>query len=339
MSESLGWSSLLLLPEGIPTPVVFLIAMVLFVAVILFPLSFLFSFAERKLVADLQARVGPNRAGAHGLLQAPADLLKELARTAPQRPTRRKSFWQGVFVIALYSSLGALPLGADLIAVDSEISALLPLLSFSVAVLAMTLTGLESHRYEEMLASLRQGYQHWSALIPALVSVLAVGIVAESLDWRRIGEAQSAGLITALVFQQPLLLFAFGSFQLSGMILLGVPPFQAARTGRALQDAQGIGAFHEFYAFFAWCILSAALFLGGWEFLGLSEPGPVRSAIGIASVLFKAGVLFLGSKVVARALPQLRQDQMTDFAWKVLSPLAIGTLVLCALMKTIGGAA
>ncbi len=70
------------------------------------------SFLERKLGADLQARVGPNRTGSVGMLQPLADLLKLLQKESRERRTFGERIWFGVHTMALYSTVAVLPLGS-----------------------------------------------------------------------------------------------------------------------------------------------------------------------------------------------------------------------------------
>src|SRR5690606_20770513 len=79
---------------------------------------------------------------------------------------------------------------------------------------------------------------------------------------------------------------------------------------------------NEFYALFAWCLFASVLFLGGADRPQGLEPGFILSVIELVSLTTKASIILLAVRVVAKALPQIRQDQMTEFCWRVLSPIA-----------------
>ena len=83
----------------------------------------------------------------------------------------------------------------------------------------------------------------------------------------------------------------------------------------------------KFYSLFAWCVLATALFLGGQKSRDSSEITFIWAAYQLFLTLLKASIIFLLLRVVARALPQLRQDQMTEFCWRVLTPVAIAMLI------------
>ena len=121
-----AWAELLSLSPVIPPWAVAVIAITFLHGAVIVPSAVVFNYLDRKITADLQARVGMNRAGPHGIGQFMADLLKLLekgisrGRGAPGLP------WFSVHTMALYSTVAALPLGGGLILLDTDMSALIP---------------------------------------------------------------------------------------------------------------------------------------------------------------------------------------------------------------------
>ena len=85
------------------------------------PCGAILSYLDRKLSADLQARVGPNQAGPIGMLQPVADFFKLLQKETPEGFHWTERVWFSVYTMALYSTLAVLPLGSLALLVDTEI--------------------------------------------------------------------------------------------------------------------------------------------------------------------------------------------------------------------------
>jgi NADH-quinone oxidoreductase subunit H len=122
---------------------------------------------------------------------------------------------------------------------------------------------------------------------------------------------------------------AFCVFLLAGLVAFQLPPFHALDRGVRHRSGTRLGLFglNQFYLTFTWCLLAAGLFLGGQAAREASDISFISAAIQLLSSLFKASALYLVLRVVARALPQLRQDQMTELCWRILTPVAALCLV------------
>jgi NADH:ubiquinone oxidoreductase subunit H len=112
-------------------------------------------------------------------------------------------------------------------------------------------------------------------------------------------------------------------------VALQLPPFHSI--DRGLRHRKGeqlaLDELNDFFALFTWCLFSSILFLGGPEHPRGMEPSFFLSCIELFSLVVKASIILVVIRVVSRALPQIRQDQMTDFCWKVLSPVALVSIL------------
>lgn len=136
---------------------------------------------------------------------------------------------------------------------------------------------------------------------------------------------------------------AFIIFVMSGLVLLAVPPLDG---GLSMSDIHGgvsshlfgsrlsLFRFGRFYGFFLWCVITVVLFLGAWILPFQVTEGLKRvNAIGALAffellwLLLKTFSLMLLIVWVARVNTRSRVDQITDFAWKVLSPFSLIALV------------
>jgi NADH-quinone oxidoreductase subunit H len=328
-TSSYGWNALFGLSESVPVPLVLVLSFVFFFSALLFPLYFALGFAEKKLSADLQARVGPNRTAGKGAFQALADTLKLGAKGAEDPGTVPGRAWYLAYGAALYATFAFLPLGTSLVFLDTEMSAFLPFVFVGLLALITLFSNEGAVDVEDEISSHREAFLWLSAWIPSLVAVTAVVARAGSGSWSAILSSQSKGLFDWNALSSPFCFIGFFVFLFSGMVAMQQPPFHSLDRGVRHRSGGRLGVFglNRFYAFFSWCILSAALFLGGSPVREISDTHFLLSFLQLVSTLIKASVIFLSLRVVAKALPQLRQDQMTEFCWRVLTPVSIVCLV------------
>jgi NADH-quinone oxidoreductase subunit H len=306
-----------------------------------------FSYFERKLGADFQARVGPNRAGRAGFLQPFADLLKLLQKESVRSNSWREFLWLGVHVMALYSTVAVLPLGSANLFVDTDMSAFLPFWAALVVALGTLMLGYSQMTVPGWLGGSRVAVQAVSGAFPALVALICAGIHVGGFRWSSMALAQGALPFQWTAVSDPFQLVAFIVFVIGGLVLLSIPPMDA---GLSLADIQGgvssslygrrfvLFRLGRFYAFFLWSVIAVVLFLGAWV-LPSSLAETVRDATDIGPLhvlevlwlLLKTLVLMVLVVWVSRVNPRSRVDQVTDFAWKVLSPFSLLALIGTAL--------
>jgi NADH-quinone oxidoreductase subunit H len=145
------------------------------------------------------------------------------------------------------------------------------------------------------------------------------------------------------LFSNPFQFVAFLIFVMSGLVLLAIPPLDGALStsdihggvyshlfGRRLSLFQ----FGRFYGFFFWSVITVVLFLGAWRIPqqiseGLQNANAVwvLALIELIWLLVKTFSLMLLITWIARVNTRTRVDQITDFAWKVLSPFSLIALV------------
>lgn len=310
---------------------------------VIFPSGAMMSFLDRKLTADLQARVGPNRAGPAGLLQPVADLLKLLQKEGASDWSWREALWLGVHTMALFSTVAVMPLGSFALLVDTDMSVFLPFWAALVLSFGTMLLGFSQGSVPGWFGGVRVAAQALAGAFPALIAVLCVGVHAGEFHWSALAGMQGALPHDWTAFASPFLFIAFAVFVISGLVLLGVPPMDA---GISAPDIHGgvsshlsgrrlsLFRFGRFYGFFFWSVISVVIFLGAWQLpFGLSERLREWGSFGtllaleLFWILMKTFALMLLVISVSRVTPKSRVDQITDFTWKVLSPFSIFALV------------
>jgi len=347
-----AWSEMFgMAPDG-PQWLLATLALIFTFVMVILPSGAVLSYMDRKLGADLQARIGPNRAGPAGILQPIADLLKLLQKEARKEWTWHEAFWTGIHTMALYSTVAVLPLGSLAVLIDTDMSALLPFWAALVLALGTMLLGLSQRSVPGWFGGIRGAAQALSGAFPALIALLCAGVRSGSFRWTLIATTQGSSPWSWTAFSSPFQLIAFVVFVCAGLVLLEIPPLDG---GHSVSDIHGGVASHldgrrltlfrlsRFYGFFLWSVISVVLFLGAWELpFGMSavlrEAGATRTLqLGeLSYLLAKTFALMMVIMWVARVNPRGRVDQITDFAWKVLSPFSLAALVGASLWASWG---
>jgi NADH-quinone oxidoreductase subunit H len=293
-------------------------------------------WAERKIVARMQGRYGPNNSGAYGgawgLLQTFADALKLLVKedVIPAAADRWVFNAAPVLILTVAVLIWAvIPLGEGVIGADLNIG-ILYVLSLSLGkMVAMLMAGWGSNNKYALLGALRAIAQLISYEIPLVLAVLAVVMVTGSFSMQDIIEAQDIPFL----FTMPVtaLLFFVASLAEVGRL-----PFDLAEADSELVSGYFVeysgmkfGQFYlsEFMNSFAFSVIAAALFLGGWR-------GPFAASVPILGsvwLLLKAVLVFFVLMWLRGTIPRLRIDQMLKFNWKFLVPAALANICVTAL--------
>ncbi len=328
---------------GLPSWFLFILTLILIYLTVLIPAAGLMMYLDRRLGAVFQARIGPQRVGLQGLLQPLADFLKLLQKELLQQKSWQESFWLGLYTMALYSVLAVLPLGSLALMVDTEMSAFLPFWAALVFALGTMLLGLNQGSVPGWLGGIRVAAQTLAGAFPALISLVCAGVNAGSFRWSVLAGAQRVTPWSWTALSNPFQFSAFVVFMMSGLVLLAIPPLDGGLSGPEMQGGissslfgRNLSLFHfgRFFGFFFWSIITVVLFLGAWalpeslrDFLMDSESYRSLILLELGCVLVKSLSLMVLVIWVARVNPRSRVDQITDFAWTVLSPFALMSLV------------
>jgi NADH-quinone oxidoreductase subunit H len=309
---------------------------------------------ERKLISDMQSRIGPNRAGPWGLLQTLADGIK-LFFKEDLLPDRADSF---VFKLAPYLSLvpallifTVVPVGGiitisghafELQVADPPIGILLVLAMSAIAVYGVMLAGWASGSKYPLLGSVRASAQMISYEAGLGITVVTVVLITGSLSTRAIVESQATNFWDWNLIRLGFVPFVL--FMIAITAELTRPPFDLTEA-----ESELVGGFHTEYSSIRFALFFMAEFMNVITMSAImvtlffgGPDGPVPH-LPTFSIWFPV-VWFLAKEMVflfvyvwlRAALPRLRYDQLMTVGWKYLIPLSLGWLMVVAGFVTDG---
>ena len=285
----------------------------------------MFIYTERRVLAKIQARIGPNRIGPFGLLQPIADAVKVLMKEMITPAGADKIIYWIAPVIGfapVVMSLAVVPFANGAALANINIGVLYVSAISYLSAIGVFAAGWASHNKYSMLGSMRMVAAIVSYEIPMMLSIGAVVLTAGSMSLNDIVVSQGH---YPLALVQPLALFVMF---LAGCAEINRSPFDLMEA-----DSEIVAGFHTEYSGmkFAMFYLSeygeavvfstiiATLFLGGWQ--GPFLPPPVWLIVKIFLVFFV--MIWTRS-----TLPRVRIDQLMGMAWKFLFPLALVNLFI-----------
>jgi NADH-quinone oxidoreductase subunit H len=290
--------------------------------------------AERKLLARLQVRFGPNRAGWFGILQPLADVIKLITKedTVPAKADRF-IFLFAPAVIALTTLLlfAVIPFGESLsfrgrtiplVVLDLDVGLLFLFALFSLGVYSVALGGWSSNSKYSLLGGLRGAAQLISYELPLVLSLVPVIMLAGSFSLVDMVKAQAR---CPFILAQPV---SFLLFFISAAAEIKRIPFDLPEAENELvagyhteYSGMRFGLFFlgEYISLIVLGSLVTVFFLGGWR--GPLLPPLVWFALKVLAVVFVM-IWMRGT------LPRLRYDQLMKLGWKVLIPLALINIVV-----------
>ncbi len=317
------------------------------IAVLLTGFAYL-SLVERKFIARLQARIGPNRAGPFGLLQPVADGLKLIFKESvtPAQVDKPMYFLAPVLIVVPSLILFAvIPVGKGplfQLASDLNVGALYVVAVMGVAVYGVTLAGWASNNKYSVLAGLRASAQVISYELGMGFAIVAVVLMASSLSLADIVEAQYpgeyGGILGWFIFRQPVAaaIFVVAAFAETMRAPFDLVEAEQELTAGFMTEYSGMKFalffMGEYVKMIAVSALFTTFFLGGWS-------GPFVNEVPALSVVYftiKVVVCLLAFIWVRASLPRVRYDKLMNMGWKVLLPISIENVLATALLIALG---
>jgi NADH-quinone oxidoreductase subunit H len=318
---------------------------------------------ERKVLAWLTQRKGPNRVGPFGLLQTIADGVKLLFKEDIMTKGQDKLLFTlapPIFLFPVFVLYALIPFTDSMQAVALPIGALFVFALSSISVIGVVLAGIASNNKYSLLGGIRSAAQAISYEIPLVLAVLAVVLFCGTMNLRQIVEMQQGGLLSwFFVSLTPL---SFGIFIISAIAEVNRVPFDLPEAESELVSGYNteysgmkfaMFFLAEYAALFVMCTLTTVFFFGGYysplgglltQTLGVDKA--ISTSLGIQGVdilvrqmemifwfLSKTYLLIFVAMWLRGTLPRLKPDELMGFSWKFLIPLSLINIFMVAAQR------
>jgi NADH-quinone oxidoreductase subunit H len=326
-------------------------------------------WAERKISAWIQDRVGPVVTGKYGLLQTFADIFKMLQKEdiTPTLADKKLFLAAPILVFtAVFMGFATIPFSPTYISSSINIGIFYLLAIVSIEVLGILMAGWASNNKYALLGSIRSIAQIISYEIPAALAILSVIMLFQTLNLQEICMQQGilskqklyffgfwevskiGGVFAWTIFQAPHLLIAFIIYFIASLAECNRTPFDIPEA-----ESELVAGFHveytgfkfgalflaEYAMMFLVSMIAAVLFFGGWN-----TPLPNLDSFALADyttgtywgvvwILLKALSLVLLQVWIRWTFPRYRMDQLMTLCWKVLIPLSFVLVLFSGIWK------
>ncbi len=300
---------------------------------------------ERRVLARMQTRIGPNRAGPWGLLQPVADGIKLLFKEELVPNKADKILFNLAPIITVVPALillAVIPMGPDILGMGIgladgiNVGILYIMAIASIAVYGIVIAGWASNNKYALLGGLRATAQMVSYELTLGLSFIGPVLIANSLSLREIVLAQKS--IWFLIYQP----IGFLLFLLASIAEVNRAPFDMAEAEQEL-----VAGYHVEYSGMKFALffmaeygkmivisfIGATLFLGGYW-------GPFVDKVpllGPVYLFLKVGVMLYFLVWLRATFPRIRYDRLMAFGWKIMLPVALLNVVITAVIKVLVG--
>lgn len=313
------------------------------------------TYAERKVAAFLQDRIGPNRAGVYGLAQPLADAVKMFFKEEfiPAKSNKWLFiFGPGIAMLTASMTSAVIPFGNSLIingkeiilqAVEVNIGLLYIFGIVSLGVYGLMIGGWASNNKFSLLGAIRAASQNISYELAMSLSIVAILMMSGSLSLREIVLQQHG--FNWNIWYQPLgfIIFLVCAFAETNRTPFDLPECETELIGGYHTEYSsmklGLFLFAEYINIFVVSAVMSTIYFGGFNFPFMDEIGALISSDAVIAhnAVTIIGTIVLFAKIfffifffmwVRWTLPRFRYDQLMNLGWKILIPLAILNILL-----------
>jgi NADH-quinone oxidoreductase subunit H len=314
----------------------------LLVALLIPLVGMVIGFAEMKLSAKMQARVGPYFAGGRwGWAQLIADGIKFFQKEDIVPTDADRSVFKAAPIMVLVGTVAlfvVIPFGPDLIFRDLNVGIFYALAISSLSTIGILMAGWSSANKYSLIGGLRAAGQLIAYELPLVLAVVGAVIMAGTMSMQGLVQAQIDAGFPYIVVQ----FVGFGIFMIASLAELSRIPFDMpiAESELVMGYLTEYSGFRflffflaEFANMFTLSAIAATLFLGGYWLPGVPEDILVFAG----PVILIAKVFFLVFAMIwfRWTFPRFREDQLQRLAWVWLVPLAILNIMVTAILKVV----
>ncbi len=298
------------------------------------------TFAERKISADLQARIGPNRVGPYGAFQLIADGIKMISKEDIMPRSADKFLYYLAPFLSLFGvvcTIAVIPFSGNFIMADLNVGVFYALAISSIVGVGIFLGGYASNSKWSLLGGMRGAAQIISYEIPVTLCIMMIVVLAGGISFGKIIDQQAGMPWNWYIFHNPFTFIGFFIFFISNLAETNRAPFDLPEAESELVSGYhteytgirfGLFALAEYIEIFVVNGIAVSLFLGGYhlpfDFLEGTIPG---NLLQFGTFFIKTCVLYYIVIWIRWTFPRLRVDHLMSLCWKYLTPIAIFNLV------------
>ena len=323
------------------------------------PLLFILPYAlvtiylEMKIAAHIQDRVAYMVTGWHGVLQPFADILKLIQKEDIVPEAANKILFNlapFMVFVGTYATFAVLPFSSSYAGSELDLGILYVVAVSAIVVIGLLMAGWASNNKWSLFGALRSAAQIISYEIPTAFTILAIVMVAGTMNMQKISEMQSGGILNWFIFGGPfpmmqkllffpLMVILFFVQYIASMAEVNRTPFDIPEAESEL--VQGYNTEYsgmkfaffylaEYANLFAVSAITVVMFFGGWSSpFGDLFSGPIWNSFWFIT----KGMFFVSVNIWLRwTLPRLRVDQLMYLSWKVLTPFAMFCVIAIGLI-------
>lgn len=298
--------------------------------------SAILAYMDRKIGADIQMRIGINRTGPFGVAQGLADGIKFIFKEdlVPNHVRGLFFHWGPTLaIVATFVAFGTIPLSESWFLSNMSWGVVFVVAMLGMVQLILFLAGYSSGSPWAIIGSFRLIALMTAFIAPVSISVLPVILITGSGSLVDIAKVQGGAPWNWLVFSYPTTIPAFVVIYAGLLIWGGRAPFDLAYGGKEiagglLTEYSGLRKGYlqslQHFQVLLSSSLVVALFLGGWNVpLNMESIGRAANIVQYLVFMAKVFLLVLIGIWIRWSLPRLRVDQVLNFSWKVLVPIAL----------------
>ncbi|MGC8877946.1 MAG: NADH-quinone oxidoreductase subunit NuoH [Anaerolineae bacterium] len=324
------------LSEGLARFIVYVLysAVLAFVAPVIIVVAY--TYMERKVLARIQDRIGPNRAGPLGVFQGFADAIKMLTKEDVTPASADRIVFNLAPILATIAAIlvfAVLPVAPGVIGADLQAGILYVVAIGALGEVAALMAGWSSNNKFALLGAFRAVAQLIAYEIPIVLAILAVVLATGSMQVSAIVAAQDIPFVVVLPV-------AFLIFLIASIAEIGRCPFDLLEA-----ESEIVAGFHveysgmkfafffigEYMHLFASAGIATTLFLGGWRGPFAGPDSLLGVLLGFVYFVIKTTAIIWVMMWVRGTLFRIRIDHLLDFAWKFLVPLGLILVVTVAI--------
>lgn len=311
------------------------------------------TYAERKVAAFLQDRLGPDRAGPFGILQPLADGVKMFMKEEIIPANANKWLFMigpGLAMLCACIGTAVIPWGQDMMVgdrlvklqvTDINVGLLYIFGVISLGVYGVMIGGWASNNKYSLLSSIRAASQNISYEIGMGLSIIALLLVTNSLSLREIVEQQHEWRWNVLYQPLGFIIFMVCAFAETNRAPFDLPECEAELNGGYTIEYSsmklGFYLFAEYINMFVSSTVMAALYFGGYNYPGMEFMGELLGPtwgplFGTLIFFLKIFAFIFFFMWVRWTIPRFRYDQLMNLGWKGLIPLAIANIIITGIV-------